>query len=270
MNTRSSNSAISLSASDERSLSSPRRLLLLNALTSVVFLCWLPTGVEATTHLKPVGRVNDFAHVMSKTAVQQLERVLSELEERTTAEVAVVTVTSIEGGDVERAAVELFQGWGIGKKGKDNGVLILCAIDNRRVRIEVGYGLESVLTDAMSGRIIRERMVPRFRVKDYSGGLLDGTLTVVSIIARAAGVTLSDALVPPQSTPLKPTGIDWNIVFFIIIFVIVMLLRLNTGFGWYYYGGSGGSWGGGGGFSGGGFGGFGGGGSGGGGASGGW
>ena len=95
---------------------------------------------------QPNGYFNDFAHVVPGDQAQALENFLSEVERRSGVEISVVTVSSVEGADIDRAAVELFKAWGIGKKGKDNGLLILLSIGDRKDRIEVGYGLEGVVT----------------------------------------------------------------------------------------------------------------------------
>lgn len=230
-------------------------------------------GVMAALRLKPTGRVTDVAGVIDEHQTQQLETLLAEVERQTSAEMAVVTVPTVTDGDIETAAVELFRDWGIGKRGKDNGVLILCAIRDRRVRIEVGYGLEHVLTDAICGRIIREQMVPQFRAGRYADGLIAGALSVAELVARDAGLTLTGLLAVHQ-TPVTSsvTTIDWNLVFFVVLILLSFVIRVGI-FGWSslfgfpYYGGGGWS---GGGFGGGSFGGFGGGSSGGGGASGSW
>ena len=229
----------------------------------------------AATYPSPVGRVNDFAHVMDEASVQRLEEALEELERRTGAEVAVVTMSSVEGGDIERAAEVLFRQWGIGKRRGDNGVLILCAVQNRRVRIEVGYGLESLLPDAVCGRIIRDRMAKHFTSGDYSAGLVDGTLTVASLIAKHAGVALGGI---PQAVGSIPDELPGSrhfssvLLFCFVVFVLIVLMRKRSarwgGTGWESSIGTLGGWSGGG--FGGGSGGFGGGSSGGGGASGSW
>ena len=216
---------------------------------------------------KSKGWVNDFAGVIDANTRERLESILAELEQKTQAEVTVVTVSSVADGDIERAAVSLFESWKVGKKGKDNGVLILCAIQDRRVRIEVGYGLEGILPDALCGRIIREKMVPNFRNGDYSTGLLEGTLAVVWVISQDAGVGIggvSQVAFQDESLKILPVAF----VIFLLFFILAYLLRrAQSNYGWYWMG-SGGGWGGG--DFGGGFGGFGGGSSGGGGASGSW
>ena len=225
----------------------------------------------------PRGRVSDFAGVMRSGDVERTEAVLTELQTKTGAEVALVTVDRVPDGDIERAAVELFKQWGIGQRGKDDGVLLLCAVQDRRVRIEVGYGLEAVLPDARCGRILDEEVLPRFRAGDLSGGLAAGALTVARTIAQAHGATLSDA----AAAPVVNEGVPWSdedtLALLLILFFVVLALatsrRRRGRDGRYSAWGSSAGWGwsaGGFGGGGGGFGGFGGGFSGGGGASRGW
>lgn len=236
---------------------------------------------------KPSGWVNDFAGVMGGAEKQRLEATLTELERKTGAEVAVVTVRRVPDGNVETTAVDLFKRWGIGKEAKDNGALILCVVEDRRVRIEVGYGLEGILPDAKSGRIIDTHMLPAFRRGDLSTGLAEGARAVASIIAEDAGVTLSGVVPASRGQPGWQPGLGFLVVFFLIMIIATIVIVRNPELYWgyqtmgggrgyrrggYHRGGLGGWPGGFGGTSGGfgGFGGFGGGLSGGGGASRGW
>lgn len=123
---------------------------------------------------KPAGFVNDLAGVFSADQKNALEIKLSEFEQQTSNEIAVAIVSDLEGDAIEGYAVQLFEKWAIGKKGKDNGVLILAAIDERKMHIEVGYGLEGALTDAQSFWIINQVMKPAFAQGDYYQGI-DGT-----------------------------------------------------------------------------------------------
>lgn len=120
---------------------------------------------------QPTGFVNDFAAMLSSSFRQSLEQDLVNFEKETTTEIVVVTINSLEGGSIEDYAVRLFEDWKIGKKEKDNGILILIAKEEREIRIEVGYGLEPIITDGRAGRIIREQMRPAFRKGDYNGGV---------------------------------------------------------------------------------------------------
>lgn len=136
------------------------------------------------------GFVNDYAGLLSAEGKAQLEDRLSQLEKDTTAEVAVVTITSLEGESIEDYAVGLFEKWGIGKEDKDNGVVFLVALTERKVRIEVGYGLEPVLTDGRAGRILDTAVVPNFKTGDYETGIIAGVAAIEDYLRE--GATLAD------------------------------------------------------------------------------
>ena len=232
------------------------------------------------TRLQPQGYVSDFAGVLPATQRAELETFLADLDRQTGVEIAVVAVPSLDGGEVDDFTNRLFQKWRIGKKGKDNGVMILAAIQDRKARIEVGYGLESVLPDAVAGRILREQMFPLFKQGRYA----DGLATAAQEVARIAS---GEASAPVATKPMGladhfSSALSW--IFFVGWFVwflgwLVFMPNgrgrgLPNGRGRVYYSsvsfaGRGGGCSSSGGFSGGG-GGFGGGCSGGGGASGGW
>jgi uncharacterized protein len=206
------------------------------------------------------GYVTDAAGILDASSRQSLEDQLRAFEEATTIEIAVATVPSLEGEVVEDYAVGLFKEWGVGKKGKDNGVLLLVAPNERKMRIEVGYGLEPLLPDGLCGQIIRQDITPLFRESRYAEGVLAG----VQSIQRALQGQYAAA--KTSSAPLRMN------LFWLVFFIFVIGLRLLPFFfssgsyrGSSYYGGGFGGFGGGGGFGG-----FGGGSSGGGGASGGW
>ena len=137
-------------------------------------LAILVSAAAAQTFPKPVGRVNDFAGVLDPAAEQELDTLLATLENDTTSEIAVVTVDSLDQIPVEEYAHRLFNEWGIGQRGKDNGVLILVAPSVREMRIEVGYGLEGVLPDGLAGQIIREQFVSAFREGNDQSGIVAG------------------------------------------------------------------------------------------------
>ena len=231
----------------------------------------LSSSAIAATIPTPTGYVNDFANVLDGSTKNQLEQFLTAFEAKTGEEVAVVTVESLEGTTIEDYAVRLYQQWGIGKKGKDNGVLILVAPNDRQARIEVGYGLEGVINDAMAGRIIRDQMIPAFREGNYGAGILQGTQVVVSILAKDAGIQLNTGAEPASGeayqTPHK-RGIAHKIFSVLMFFFLAYLFIRHPWLFLFFLSGMGGG-GRRGGF-GGGFGGFGGGLSGGGGASGRW
>jgi len=239
--------------------------------------------------LKPVGYVNDFANVLSQSTKFQLTALCTEVDQKAHAQIAVVTVKSLDGRPIEDFAVELFKQWGIGPKQSERGVMIVLAVEDRRYRFEVGYGLESILPDGKTGAIGREA-VPYLREGNYDAAVLLMTQRVADVIAKDRGVVLTVGTSLPQP---RKTGSGreskfaspWQL-FFPLAFIAFMIYaaikrssqpasrRYRGGGGWWMgpmMGGGG--WGGGGfggGGGGGGFGGFGGGSSGGGGASGSW
>ena len=235
----------------------------------------------------PPRLVNDFAGMMSAGERDQLEAKLLEYEKSSSTQITVVTIRNLGSYEIAQYAVELGNRWGVGKKGKDNGVLVIASLEDRKVNISTGYGLEGALTDALCGRIIRNEIVPNFKAKNYYGGFDAGA---EAIIAATKGEYTADD--EPEQGHRGNGGLKTVII--IIIIIIWILSRIGGGGGsymsgrghrrwggggpWIGGGFGGGSWGGGssgsfgswGGGSSGGFGGFGGGSFGGGGASGSW
>ena len=217
------------------------------------------------------GYVVDQSGIIDSAARSRLEAWILELKQKTNAEVAVVTVDSTEPLSIEEYAVNLFKRFGIGQKGKDNGVLLLVAYKDHHMRIEVGYGLEGAITDAYSSRIISTIMTPEFKQGNFSDGIEKGTAAIVTLIAKEYNVTLTG--VPQPVYQDQQSGSIWSLLFVLCIFISFFFSRggrgmffpllLGGGFGGGGYSGGGGGFGGG-------FGGFGGCMSGGGGASGGW
>ena len=129
------------------------------------------------------GRVNDYAHLLDASSASSLDAKLKDYETRTGSQFAVLTIPSLEGAPLEEFSLKVARTWKLGRAGKDDGVLLLVARDDHKLRIEVGYGLEGVLPDALCGRIIRDTIVPRFRGGDYAGGVtagVDATLAALS------------------------------------------------------------------------------------------
>jgi len=226
---------------------------------------------------QPPNYVVDLAGIINSNAEASLNSYLKELELKTSAQVVVLTITSLDGESIENFSINLAHDkWKLGQKGKDNGLLLLVAIDDRKYRFEVGYGLEAILPDSLVGSIGRQYLVPYFKKGDFSTGILTSTLAVINIIATNADVTLGD--LPRMevrrnynnegATKLSPIGKLFSllvIVAMIYFFIkhprLAFFLLMMTMMG----GGRRSGWSGGGGFGGGGGGGFGGGG-----ASGGW
>ncbi len=140
----------------------------------LVPLLFFVSNVQANHIPAPTGYVNDFAGVLTSEQKNTLENFLKEYEQKTTNEIAVAIVKSLQGGEIEDFTVRTFEEWKIGKRGKDNGLLFLAAIDDRQMRIEVGYGLELYLTDGEAGEIIRNVIAPEFKKGNYYKGINDG------------------------------------------------------------------------------------------------
>jgi len=157
----------------------------------VVTLVVLPAAALAAFP-EPQGRVNDFAAVLDESAKSELASIIRAAETASSAEIAVVTVVTLDGMSVEEYANKLFAAWGIGKKGVDNGVLILVAPQERKMRIEVGYGLEPVLPDSLAGSIIRSEFTPAFKGGDYRTGILKGVGRVAGIVRENHRLTLEE------------------------------------------------------------------------------
>ncbi|UCH12689.1 MAG: TPM domain-containing protein [Candidatus Omnitrophota bacterium] len=227
------------------------------------------------------GYVNDFANVISAEDERTIEALAQELETETTAQIAVVTMPTTKPSTIEQYAVELFEKWGIGTKEKDNGVLILMAANDKKVRIETGYGLEGAIPDAIANQIISRIMIPQFKQGNFSKGIVLGAVSVAQLAAKEYNVKLTGAAGYARAatvTPASPAATLLRLLMTLSFFILIFGLRSGLLF-YFILGGMGrrrgGMWygtgyhGTGGGFSGG-FGGFGGGLSGGGGASGGW
>jgi len=251
---------------------------------SLLVWCAYANAQQVPAKPNPPKLVNDLAGVMSAEEVAQLERKLVAYDDSTSNQVVIVTIKTLNDYPIEEYALKLFRDWGIGNKKTNNGILVLAAIDDRKLRIEVGYGLEGAIPDITANHIIQEDLAPNFRSGDYYAGF---NAASESIIKAALG----EYKAPEGYGSKKGNGNGGFIFKMIVAFIIIIIILSNInrrgggGFmsrrgyrgigptifwptgGWGSGGGGGGGWSGGGG---GGFGGFGGGSSGGGGASGGW
>ncbi|PLX82412.1 MAG: hypothetical protein C0617_14635 [Desulfuromonas sp.] len=236
-----------------------RRLLLL------ALLLLLPLQSWALDIPKLSGYVNDNAGLLAPGTILKLERFLGGFERSDSTQIVVLTIASLEGEAVDAYALRVAESWGIGQKGKDNGALLLIAKEDRKMRIEVGYGLEGRLTDLLSGRIIDNEITPRFKAGDFDNGVVAGVAAMAEAVRGEYQGTGQSARKKKKRNPLGSLAL--------LLFLGPGLMFLTGGRshhrrGGFWIGGPfGGGFGGGGG--GGGFGG-GGGGFGGGGASGGW
>ncbi|MFH1854107.1 MAG: TPM domain-containing protein [Candidatus Omnitrophota bacterium] len=252
-------------------------------ITALLILFSRPEVSGAENFPDYTGYVNDYANILSYDTKARLSTLINELEQKTTAQVAILTIDTTRPLDIETYAVKLFEKWGIGQKGKDNGVLLLIAIKDKAIRIEVGYGLEGAIPDALAKIVIEDYITPSFKKGDFNTGVIKGTVGIAKLVAKEYNIELSELDKLPINVPLpkEPTPLELLLNFLFTLFIIILFVSLRMGFFWWYlfipgsYRRRGGYWYGGGyrgnsGGFGGGFGGFGGGMSGGGGASGSW
>ena len=228
----------------------------------------------------PSDPVVDIAGIIDNNIETKLNRYLRELEKKTGAQMAILTIKSLQGQALEEFSINIAHDkWKLGQKGKDNGVLMVVSLNDKKYRIEIGYGLEGVLPDSLVGTIGRQYLVPYFKKGDYSTGIYAATVVMANEIARDAGVEITGLPAAKKAYSAKKRAESTSVfgkIFSLLFFVIMIIVFIKNPRSFLAFlllssmGGRGGHWGGsGGGFGGGGFGG-GGGGFGGGGASGGW
>jgi uncharacterized protein len=172
------------------------------------------------------GRVNDLADMLTPATRQQLETALAQLEKSDSTQVVVLTIPSLEGENLEEYAMRVVEKWQIGQKRVDNGVLLLVSKNDRKIRIEVGYGLEGKLTDLISGRIIRNVMVPEFKMGQFDQGIIQG---VSAIVATVRGEYTAPA--SPQRRRSRGGSSPGIMGLFALIFFIHMLGRVKRSIG---------------------------------------
>jgi uncharacterized protein len=193
------------------------------------------------------GRVNDNARILSEATLNSLSEKLKEHEIRTTNQIVILTVLSLEDESIEDYAYKVFNEWKLGQKGKNNGILMVVVPNERRMRIEVGYGLEGTLPDILAGRIIQNIMAPRFREGDFDTGITEGVNAVITVLEGADPTQmegLTETSGSPESSnfedlesPDIPLGMRILLGAFIfgIIGLFTIIGILTPGFGWFMY-----------------------------------
>ena len=181
------------------------RLLPISLLVMGTAICVAPVRAEQWQKLNPQGYVNDFAGVLSATTVEQLTRLATEVDQKAKAQIAVVTVKTLDGDTVEDFANRLFQKWGVGYKGTDRGVMVLLATDDHKYWTEVGYGLEPILPDGKVGTFGRS-MVPLLRQGNYDTAVLQMVRQIAEVIAQDSHVSLDTVRDFPAAAPAVPDG----------------------------------------------------------------
>lgn len=167
------------------------------------------------------GRVNDYGNILSAATETQLDQYLQQLEQTDSTQIAVLTIPSLEGESLEGFSLKVVENWKIGQAEIDNGALLLVAVGDRKIRIEVGYGLEGTLTDLRAGRIIKDVILPKFKQGNFDQGIIDGVSAMIQ--------TVKGEYTPPKSHSGKkeddPFGLLAMLIFF--FFFIGNLLRKN-------------------------------------------
>ena len=246
---------------------------LLAPLLALALVVFAVPALAAPTFPALTGRVVDDAHVLSPQAQADLTAKLAALEDRTHRQLVVVTLPSLQGDDIDDYGYQLGRAWGIGRAGKNDGALFIVAPAEHKVRIEVGYGLEPILTDALSSQILQAAVLPKFRGGDVEGGVVSGTDAIIDQLTLDAPAAQAKVAAANTAVTRHQRGGFGAIVPIVILFIVFSFIfrgrRGGGGLGWllpmmilssssrrggWGEGGGGGGWGGGGGggFSGGG------------------
>lgn len=207
----------------------------------IIFLSLLSFSIIFPFNIpdKPTGRINDYSYTLSPAFIDRLEKKLEDFELKTKNQIVVVMIDSLDGEDIESFSIKLAEKWKIGKKNLDNGIIITIALKERKVRIEVGYGLEERLTDALSSDIIRNVIAPAFREKNYEKGIENAVDIIMAIISQESDNSNDTRLtIFEQNSFLKyKTLFKFIALFFALIgiFFVIDILRYNFGNDKKYY-----------------------------------
>jgi uncharacterized protein len=186
----------------------------------------VPTD-ELIKKLQPQGNVSDFAQLLTPAERNALNTRLNELRQANGTQFAVVIVSSLEGGQIDDFANKLFAKWSVGEKGKNNGILLLVAMQDHKARVEVGYGLEPILPDALAGRVLDEQLFPAFKKQQYGDGLILAVNRLAEIIERGQPAARSPESSMPDNNP--PSVFNRDKLFFSIFLGIIFLFLVASG-----------------------------------------
>lgn len=190
-----------------------------------VVLCLSVTSLQAAPNFPELsGRVVDTANLLPSSVEQKLTQQLKAYEDKTTTQVVVVTMNTLQGYDIADFGYQLGRHWGIGQAGEDNGVLLIVAPKERKVRIEVGYGLEGTLTDALSKQIIDYEIIPHFKQKDFAGGIQAGTHAILGVLGGSY-----DAATIKKTSDAKQSRFELFIILVVIAFILGEILATRIG-----------------------------------------
>ena len=242
-----------------------QRWLLLIA--AIAVLC-VAAAAHAQTFPKLTGRVVDDAHLLTQQQVDQLTQLSQSVEQASSRQLVIATIPDLQGYPIEDYGYKLGRAWAIGQKEIDNGIILLVAPNERKVRIEVGYGLEPIMTDALSNMIIRDDILPKFRDGDMAGGIIAGAQAIADQLKappdEAEQKVAAAAQSQQQAAHDDNGGMPWALIFWLIVIGFMMVSRFSHGgrgrryrggmwpiflWGSGFGGGGGSGWGGGGGGS---------------------
>ena len=197
---------------------------------TLMVLLWAVVAAFAVTFPPLTGRIVDQANIISAETRNSIEPKLVELETKSGIQLVVATVTSLEGQEIEPYANELFRNWKLGEKIRNNGVLLLVAPNERRVRVEVGYGLEGTLTDALAKVIIANAITPRFKAGDFGGGISRGVDDIITVLTVDASEWQKRPSLRLDSQQTRDP-VNWFIIALVIAFMTLFIV--SPGFRWF-------------------------------------
>lgn len=207
---------------------------------AILFFCLTASAFAVDWKaLKPQGYVSDFAGVVDQGSKAELENYAARVKQATGAELAFVTVNSLEGEPIEDVANDIFRAWGIGRKNEDDGAMVLLSISDRKSRLEVGGGLGEAIPDGMAGLLL-EDMRPALREGQYGAAFIAAAGRLGSTIAKSKGVTIAPPAEQFQVRPSAPDTIPVGAILFIIFLIVLIVSIFRRGGGGRYYGGGGG------------------------------
>ena len=166
------------------------------------------------------GRVNDYANIISQSDEEEISRYLAAVEKQTTAQIVVLTVPSLKGDDIASFGIKVADSWKIGQSGKDNGVILIVAMQEHDVRIETGYGVEDTLTDVKCGLILRNVIIPEFKNGKYSRGILNGVKNIGGVISGDTEI-IDDDVLNEKSDDDSLVGAVFMIIWLVFFFIII-------------------------------------------------
>jgi uncharacterized protein len=184
---------------------------------SILLLCYLPIAAYGLDIPKLQGYVNDYAGMIGPSVRSRLEEELKAFEQSDSTQIVILTVPSLEGESLEEFSIKVAEAWKIGQQGKDNGVLFIVSQQERKIRIEVGRGLEGKLTDLMAGRIVDQVIKPRFKQTDYDGGFIKGVSALIS-------ATRGEFKAEPKSVQRRQKEFPPFLTFLLFLGIFVLIL----------------------------------------------